>query len=77
MTSIGTSSGAMLALSGLRQAEQAQLAAIKAVGSGSLDMDVMAQAASILQGAQSQGSASALALMANLRQQGMFIDMLA
>ena len=77
MTSINTSSGAMYAVSGLRQAEQAQLVAIKAVGSGSLDPDVMAQAAAILQGAQNQGSASALALMANLRQQGMFIDMLA
>lgn len=77
MTSINTSSGAMYALSGLRQAEQAQLAAIHAVGSGSLDMDAMAQAASILQGAQGQGSASALALVAGLRQQGTFIDMLA
>lgn len=77
MTSINTSSGAMYALSGLRQAEQVQLAAIHAVGSGSLDMDAMAQAASILQGAQGQGSASALALVAGLRQQGMFIDMLA
>jgi len=74
MTSINTSSGAMYALSGLRQAEQAQTVAIKAIGSGSLDMDAIAQAASILQG--SQGSSAALSLASGLRQQSMFIDML-
>lgn len=76
MTSIGTSSGAMYALSGLREAEQTQLLALKAIGSGSLDPNVMAQAAAILQGAQSQEGANAAVLKANLRQQSMFIDML-
>lgn len=76
MTTINPSSGVLNAMSGLRQAEQAQLVALKAVSSGSLDMDTMAQAASILQGAQGQGSASAIALVAGLRQQSMFIDML-
>lgn len=76
MTTINPSSSVLSALSGLHQAQQAQLVAIKAVGSGSLDMDTMAQAASILQGAQGQGSASAVALVAGLRQQSMFIDML-
>lgn len=77
MTSVSPSSGISVALAGLRQAGQAQLAAIKAVGSGSLDADVMAQAAALLQGAQAQESASAIVLVASLKQQGRFIDMLA
>lgn len=77
MTTISASSGTSIALAGLRQAEQAQLVAIKAVTSGSLDPDVMAQAATLLAGAQGQESASAIALVSTLRQQSLFVDILA
>ena len=42
MTAISASSSVSYALAGLRQAEAAQLTALKAVGSGSLNPDVMA-----------------------------------
>ncbi|MFN4309039.1 MAG: hypothetical protein ACK4FK_00495 [Ferrovibrio sp.] len=77
MSSITFSSGAAIALDGLRQADQAMQVALKAVGSGSLDPNVMAQAASILQGAQGQQGANAIALRASLAQQSYFIDILA
>lgn len=77
MTSVTGSSAVSYALAGLRQAEAAQLTALKAVGGGSLNPDVMAQAAAILTGAQGQGGASALALQASLQQQRYFIDILA
>lgn len=77
MSSISFSSGTAIALDGLRQAEQAMQLALKAVGSGSLDLDVMAQAAAILQGAQGQQGANAVALRASLAQQSYFIDILA
>ncbi len=77
MTAISASSSVSYALAGLRQAEAAQLTALKAVGSGSLNPDVMAQAAAILAGAQGQGSASLFALQAGLDQQRTFIDILA
>lgn len=78
MTSVSsTGSAVSVALSGLRQAEQAQLAAVKAVGSGSLAPDTMAQAAAILQGGLTQESAAAIALAASLGQQRYFIDILA
>ena len=75
--SISFSSGIATALDGLRQSERATNAAIQAVGSGSLDPDVIAQAATILQGAEGAGGASALALEAGLAQQGRFINILA
>src|SRR5690606_30475076 len=77
MTPVTGSSAVSYALAGLRQAEAAQLAALKAVGSGSLNPDVMAHAAAILQSAQGQGGASLLALQASLQQQRYFIDILA
>lgn len=78
MTSVSsTGSAVSVALSGLRQAEQAQLAAVKAVGSGSLAPDTTAQAAAILQGGLTQESAAAIALAASLGQQRYFIDILA
>lgn len=77
MVSFSTSAGTLAAVDGLRQSQQAQLAAIKAIGSGSLDMDTMAQAAAVLKGAQTGESAAALALKAQLDQQGRFIDILA
>lgn len=77
MTSISSSAAVSHAMAGLRQAEAARLTALKAVGSGSLDPDTMAQAAAILAGAQGQGSASLLALQAGLDQQRTFIDILA
>ncbi len=77
MTTIAGGSGISVALAGLARAEQAQLLALKAVGSGSLDADVMAQAAALLQGAQGQEAASAVALKAQLGQQSLFIDLLA
>lgn len=75
MTSVSSSSGVSAALAGLRQAEAAQLTAVKAVASGSLSPDVMAQAAAVLQGGQ--GDAALLALRASLEQQSYFIDLLA
>ena len=77
MSSISFSSGTAIALDGLRQAEQAMQLALKAVGSGSLDPDVMAQAAAILQGAQGRQDANTVALRASLAQQSYFIDILA
>lgn len=77
MSSTSFSSGTAIALDGLRQAEQAMQFALKAVGSGSLDPDVMAQAAAILQGAQGRQGANAVALRASLTQQSYFIDILA
>lgn len=75
--SISFSSGIAFALDGLRQSERATNVAIQAVGSGSLDPDTLAAAATILQGSQTAGSASALALEAGLVQQRRFIDILA
>ena len=77
MTSVSSSASVSYALAGLRQAEAAQLTALKAVGSGSLNPDTMAQAAAVLAGAQGQGSAALLVLQAGLDQLRYFIDILA
>jgi hypothetical protein len=77
MTSVNSYSSVSVALNGLRQADQALVAAVEAVGSGSLDADTMAQAAAILQGAEMQAGASAVALRAGLGQQRHLIDILA
>jgi hypothetical protein len=76
-SSISFSSGIATALDGLRRSERATDLAIEAVGSGSLDPDALAEAATVLQGSRAAGSASALALEAGITQQRRFIDILA
>lgn len=68
--------GSIAALDGLRQAERAVEVVAQTVAS-STDPNLLAQAATLLQGAQGQSDASALALRANLEQQRYFIDILA
>jgi len=75
--SISFSSGIAIALDGLRQSERTTDLAIEAAASGSLDPDTLAQVATILQGAETAGGASALALEAGIAQQRRFIDILA
>lgn len=78
MTSIGGYSSTISAsLSGLRQADQALQAAVAAVNSGSLDLNTMAEAATLLQGARIQAGASMVTLRTGFDLQRHAIDILA
>lgn len=78
MTAItGFSSSIATALDGLRRAERVSNFAAAVAGSGSLDPNTLATAATVLQGAETTGAASALALEAGIAQQRRFIDILA
>jgi hypothetical protein len=77
MTSIAGMSPISSALSGLRQADEALVAAVEAVNSGSLDLNTMAEAAALLQGAEIQAGASLAVLRTGIEMDRHFIDILA
>jgi hypothetical protein len=77
MTAIPGISPISSALGGLRQADEALLAAVKAVNSGSLDLNTMAEAAALLQGAEIQAGASVAVLRSSVEMDRHFIDILA
>lgn len=77
MNAIAGPSPIASALSGLRQADEALLAAVQAVNSGSLDLNSMAEAAALLKGAEIQAGASAAVLRTSVDLERHFIDILA
>ncbi|MCW0235934.1 MAG: hypothetical protein OJJ21_20220 [Ferrovibrio sp.] len=65
------------ALGGLRRADEALVAAVEAVNSGSLDLNSMAEAAALLKGAEIQAGASLAVLRTSVEMDRHFIDILA
>ncbi|MEK9968712.1 MAG: hypothetical protein VW600_06230 [Ferrovibrio sp.] len=77
MTSIPGTSPISAALSGLRQADDALVAAVQAVNTGSLDLNTMAEAAVALKGAEIQAGASLAVLQTSVDLERHFINILA